>query len=67
MLVDMRGGVAANVIGLLIHDPVVIAKLLQTIARAQPSRPRSDDDNLLAHKFRFDEDEALPANDSADK
>jgi hypothetical protein len=48
----MRGGVAADVVGLLVKDPVVVAEFVETIGCAEASRAASDDDHFLVrHAF----------------
>src|SRR6516164_7524387 len=57
VLIQVGSGVAADIVGLLVEDPIVVPQLVKPVSRAESGRSRSYDDNFLTRhvKSRLDE------------
>src|SRR6516162_10253561 len=47
VLIQVGSGVAADIVGLLVEDPIVVPQLVKPVSRAESGRSRSYDDNFL--------------------
>jgi len=48
VLIYMGSGVAADAVGFLVQNPVIVTQFMETVGRTQSGRSCSDNDNFLA-------------------